>query len=517
MPARHVIALDISRTRVRALLASRDGSMLKVKRVFAQDVPESIDVDDANELGQWIGSQLKEAGITSTGRNRATIALARQHVGLKRLTLPTTDEHELPDMTRLAMQRQLPFDAETAVIDFLPVAQSETSTTVLAVAVPQNILDHALQTAKAARLKVDRVSLRGMGSALLLRHLGEQTHESVLAVDVLNDAIEFCVIQDGAVRFSRAAELTRQDDGQFLPDAVLTETRRTWMSYRIGEDASDVRHVIIVGDTQLGEEVAEPLAKMLKVDAEVLQHHPLVNTEGHDMSRVWPLAGLLLEASHGGETIDFARPRKAPDFAAAKRKEMFIAAALVLLVVMTAWTFSKRDLDSLQRQVNDMQARQGQLAPEHLRYQRDVVKLRHLELWESVNPDWLEHLTYLAELAPSTERVVLDTWNAAAAITPVQYNRRSREWSAPGLFNIVINGEAVDRATADALRDRLVLAEAYATSSTGADAAGGRRLPYGFNYRLSTADSSPQSVIDAADAADAADAGGADAGGTDDE
>ncbi len=499
---RDLIALDITRTRVRALLGRRDGRLLKVQRVCVTDVPDDLDASDAEAMGKWVSQQLRDAGFP---RARTTIALARQHVGLKRLTLPTTDPAELPQMTRLAMQRQLPFDAETAAIDFLPVAATETSTTVLAVAVPQDILDQALRIAKAARLPVDRVSLRGMGSALLLKHLGEKTHQSILAVDVLNDAIEFCVIDEGTVRFSRSAELARQDDGTFLPDAVITETRRTWMSYRIGEDSSDVRHVVIVGDAALGEKVAEPLSKMLKVDAEVLEHHPLVKTNGHEMTRVWPLAGLLLESSHGGETIDFANPRKEPDVAAAKRKRVFFAASLALLVVMGTWTLGKRDLDALERRADEMESRLAQLLPERARYERDNFKRVHIELWKSTKPDWLEHLAFLTTLKPDAERVVLDGWNANASISNVEFNRRSREWSAPGQFNIVINGEAIDRATADMLRDGLVRTAVYATSSTGADTAGGRRLPYGFTYRLTTADSVP---IDGEDDDESRDGGG---------
>lgn len=487
--SRLAIALDISRTRVRALLGRRDGGILRVQRVFAEDVPEDLPADDATALGNWIGQRLREAGFPKAP---TTIALARQHVGLKRLTLPTIDPVELPQMTRLAMQRRLPFDAETAIIDFVPIAAAETSTEVLAVAVPQEILEHAQAVARAAKLRVRRVSLRGMGSALLLRHLGDQQDQSILAVDVLHDAIEFCVIDKGTVRFSRSAELTPRDDGRLLSDAIITETRRTWMSYRISEDASDVRHVVIVGDAQVGQEVAEPLGRMLSVDAEVLQHHPLVSTDGHDMTRVWPLAGLLLESVHGGESIDFANPRKEPDVAAIKRKRIFIAASLALLVVLTSWTMGKRELDSLQRQVEAMNAKRSQLLPERMRHDRDELKLQHVELWESVAPDWLEHLRYLKELAPGPDQVVFDTWDGNANISQVQFNRRSREFSVPGTFTISVNGEAVDRSVADELREKLVRTKAYSTSSTGADAAGGRRLPYGFTYRLITADSAPE-------------------------
>ena len=53
-------------------------------------------------------------------------------------------------------------------------------------------------------------------------------------------------------------------------------------------------------------------------------------------------------------------------------------------------------------------------------------------------------------------------------------------------LTIVVDGEAKDRRVADVLRAALVKSDRYRTASSGADGAGGRRLPYGFTYRLTT-------------------------------
>jgi hypothetical protein len=63
--------------------------------------------------------------------------------------------------------------------------------------------------------------------------------------------------------------------------------------------------------------------------------------------------------------------------------------------------------------------------------------------------------------------------------------------AAPEL-RFVLDGEARDRATADGLRDTLVKEKGYTVASTGADARGGRRLPYPFAYTLRTADLEPK-------------------------
>jgi ferredoxin len=61
-----------------------------------------------------------------------------------------------------------------------------------------------------------------------------------------------------------------------------------------------------------------------------------------------------------------------------------------------------------------------------------------------------------------------------------------------GACTVIVDGEAKDRATADSLRDALVKDKSYTLASTGADARGGRRLPYPFAYTIRTSDLAPK-------------------------
>ena len=485
MFSRPAIAIDIGRQRLRALLAQRDGTMLRVKRTLIEEIPSDLDGDDPAAIGAWVQSQLKRAGFP---RGNVTLSLAREHVGLKRLHLPTTDVHELPEMTRLAMQQEMPFDADGAVIDFFPVAQSERGTTVVAVAVPKSRLDQSVSAARAARLGLQRISLRSMGSALLLKNLGERTAGSVLAIDITGESLEFCVIDDGAVRFSRAAEFSPDYSREARIDAVITETRRTWMSYRMSEDAAEITRVILMGDKEICDDLRGRLGEMLRVEAERLESHPLVDPEGHDIGRLWPLAGMLLEPEEKNTTIDFAHPTRAPDRAAAQRKKMLYAAGLGVLLVLGAWTFANRDLARLEAESARLLETQQELLPRYVRYHRENYRLEHIERWESVRVDWLEHLQYLASLTPPPDELVLGSWTGSipTQYRQVQYDARRDVWSSPRQIIINASGEARDRATADRFRDALVRGSVYDTSSTGPDAPSGRRLPFGFSYRLQT-------------------------------
>src|SRR5262245_8342297 len=401
MGARNAIAIDLGRRRFRAVLAStvnggRGGAGLLVKRAIVEDFPADLDAENPQALGLWIGQKLDQARIP---RSKATVSIGREHVGLKRITLPTNEPDELADMTRLALQRDLPFDAETAVIDFVPVETGPASTTVLAVAVPQAMIAHARAVMSAAGLSIDRISLRTMGAAALLKdsdfavsdfglsskaagangttpraqpsngdlpaNLKSRTHDpkapSALAIDVTGESVEFCLVAGDAIRFSRAAEVPQPQDRLAVADALVTETRRTWMSYRVDDEASDVRLATVMGDQRVSDYACGPLGDMLKIPVTVMREHPRVNANGQDMDRVWPLAGLLLEPAMGREMIDFAHPRKAPDLSARARKRRLLVAGLLVVLFGAIFTLAKRDLAAKQRQSDALASQEVQL------------------------------------------------------------------------------------------------------------------------------------------------------------
>src|SRR5690606_26129875 len=78
------------------------------------------------------------------------------------------------------------------------------------------------------------------------------------------------------------------------------------------------------------------------------------------------------------------------------------------------------------------------------------------------------------------------------------YDRQANRWAADYNMVISIDGEARDRETADAFRDALTKDPFYTASTAGADRTGGRRLPFGFTYRLRTAVGSPMQAADTA-------------------
>jgi hypothetical protein len=313
----------------------------------------------------------------------------------------------------------------------------------------------------------------------------------------VGEGVEFCVVSGDAntssIRFSRAAEVPAPQDELAIAEAVVTEARRTWMSYRVGEESGGIGAAVIMGDRRVAEYVAGPLGEMLRLQVRVLREHPRIEAGDLDLSRVWPLAGLLIEDAMASERIDFLHPRKAPDLGARNRLRWLLAAAAIVLIAGAAFTSMRMDLKNLKRDAADLTTQTRDGAPANARYGRDLYKIEHLRRWSDVHVDWLDHAAFLAKVAPPPDQIVLDSWSGALDFRGVTFAVRDKKelWAANQQTTIVIEGEARDRSTADGFRDALTRIPIYAANTTGADTRGGKRMPFGFTYRLRTRAEAP--------------------------
>lgn len=474
------IAIDMVRRRLRAIEAVPSRGRLRVRRVLTVTAPESLDIRDPEAVGAWAAEQLRSAGFP---RGRAIFAIPREAVALKRLTLPTTDPSELPGMVELAMHRDLPFDASTAVIDFITVGERDGQTTVMAAAIPQPALDTVHAIARASGLRPRRISLRCLGTAALLRSM-QQPEEAAgawLGVDITHDGVELAVVDGADIRFSRAAEVSNNGEVEEFTDNVVTETRRSWMSYRILEDAEGVQRAFVTGDESVARAAATAITEVIGVPVVAVERHPHVDANDRQLAATWPLAGLLLETMHGSATIDFCHPRRPPDRNARKRMMAMAAAGMLLLAGVTGMLASKRSLDGLRKQLDAATSEVNGLRPVFVEYERKHWRLMHLDRWEEAGVDWLGHLTFLQTRLPDPNQVVLNEWAGTMRFNGVRYDRRGRteaeKWSVPREITISLAGEARTRELADAFRASLVTTRDYTTRPSGPDTAGGKRFP----------------------------------------
>ncbi len=565
--ARQLVVMDFDRAGLHAVEVSVRRGGVRLLGSASAARPAGVSADDPEATGAWIRDVLDAARIRT---RRMLVALPRDAAAVKRLQLPAVDADELPGMVGLAMQREMTFDAADAVIDFLPPAAPSARaapaagdqgdegaalaaagrSTILAAALPSTRLEAVRATVSAAGRTLDGVTLRSLGLAGLLARLaadaaggvdaaeaaatadaaaaagatGEQptapavrsTAGRELVLDVGDRGLELVVLEDGGVRFARAIALPPAGgDPADRVRAILTEARRTWMSYRVAEDG-DVSRAAVLGAPGVAEPVAEELHALLGVPVRRLDPRAAADADPGVADRVlesggWPLVGLVLPEAE--PRLDWTAPREAPDHRRIAVRRLGLVAALLGIVAAGAWTHARQELAGLRQELADVQERRREVAGDYARLQRDIARRLHLERWSAVDPAWIEHLAAIDSFMPPPGEVVLDGVSGSLAWRGVDYDRREREWSAPFELTFSIEGETASRTAAESIRGALVDADVYRVSSSGGDGRAGRRLPVGFAWRLGTRAVAPPAAAETvADAGDAARGGSANDG-----
>ena len=246
------VAVELGSARLRAIAAVPARHGIQVVRTLVSDVPADLDRSSDEAVGSWIGESLRQAGFR---RDKCLVALPREDAVLKRLTHPTSDRHELPDMTRMAMERDLPFPSEDAIIDFVVLESEENSTTVLAAALPGETLARTRRIMGEAGLSVEGVSLRACGAATIAEAVGDRDSD-VIAIDLIpGDGIEFTFARAGTVRFSRAARIVDSDEDGMV-SAAIREAQRTWLSRQMDDDQAGIDAGVVLGPDGVVDRVA---------------------------------------------------------------------------------------------------------------------------------------------------------------------------------------------------------------------------------------------------------------------
>jgi hypothetical protein len=485
MSARTTIAIDFVRRRLRGVEATMHRGSIHIDRALSVAMPDDIDIDDDQMVGTWIGRTLSRHKLDAS---RAVVAVNREHAVVRTLLLPTDELDEVPEMVNLAMKRDLPIDADDAVIDFIVLGTSDGNTEVMACAVPCRIVDRVREVTSVAGVTASRISLRCFGTAALVNSLRDYRGRSVLAIDLGEDGFEFVVSRDGRIGFTRGVEIRPSADG--IDETIVTEVRRSWISHRLSErEEEEVTTGVLFAPTSLGDRLAGWIGEATGIDITTIRNHPRVRVPEDFPGDAWPLAGMLLRDGLREPTIDFGSPRKAPDLAARKRRGVLITVGLLLLSGLLGWTIGNLQMNR-ERAVNaDLEAKARNALVEYHRNRRDVLRLEHLESWLQAEPDWMSQLVAFREFAPDPETVVLDSFTGSFLVEPVRYDAAGKFFSVGSEVRLQLSGEARDRDIANALRESIVDSERFLLRSTGAESLGGDRLPVPFSFQLRSTDS----------------------------
>jgi len=480
------VAIESGTDWVRGVVCERAVGRITVTRVAAESFEPAAERPGVREV----------LGVSGAP---CIVSLPRQDALLGQIELPTDDEAELRSMARMALVRDFGVEGVETLADFQRVGAAGGTTRIIGASATRTRIDEA---AARAGGPVARVSLRALGMVALVRTSDAFRDGRTMAIDLTANGLECTLVERGSVLFSRGAALAAGDAAARAAGAVV-EVRRVFAALRSGEQAAPVDRVVIAGPADLSALVLPQVASIAQCSATRLEAHPLVSFSSGDVrdqacADCWPLAGLLLEddgaIEPAGVAIDLLHPTPLIDVAARLRQRALLVAGLMVVGALAGWTFGVRAWREFESQHDDLLKKAKNASPMSNQFDRDGLRVQHIEAYRALAPSWLSHFDALRRFAPDPSSVVLDSLTAQIDGTEIEWIEKDKAGSMQSKpeLRFVLDGEAKDRPTADSLRDSLVREKSYTLSSSGADARGGRRLPYPFAYTLRTVELEPK-------------------------
>jgi len=451
------VALEWDSSQLRMAWAERAGGGVRVRQLAAADVPAEVALDDAEAMGRLVSAALAEHGRKGRG---VVMCVPRGQAVLKTFELPgNVTGDELPEMVRFQVEKELPFAAAEAVIDFNvephvgsePQAPDEAPggerTPVLAAAVRVPALAYYRAVARAARVKLLRVGLRPYADYCCLRSCGAvaaqadaadehaEAADGVALVHLTADETEIDVLERGALAFSRSAvvdlsppRLAGERGAEAARAAVVAEVARTLQSYQAIGAGHGLRQVLVAGGTGLERKVSFALAGRLGLPTDVFEPGAALGLD-EDQTAAPFVSVVGLALAHGGREafrFDFLNPRRArPRRDPARRRRRLVAAAAVTTVVFAAalgWLHlhgKQVRKDALLATYSELRARQG--AFDDALERRDA-----LVAWLNEPTDWLAHLAHLTATLPGAQEMYVASGFQTRADGVVELTLRAR-------------------------------------------------------------------------------------------
>jgi len=439
-----LLALEWDDTEARVAVASSRAGGIAFEHAFAVDLrsgghrpgttPSVVGLVGGAEVAQADAGPKIAAALAARrlARIGTLVAVGRSDIELRRLSLPSAPDDELPDMVRFQAMREFNVLGEDWPLDFLPIdllaktssevrplgEGADQSRDVLAAAVNPELVDKIRSTCHTAGLKPTRLVLRPCAAASLVCRQGAALPGQVrLLVDLSADEADLTVIVNQRVVFLRRARLhgdplTSAD----ASEALVSEIRRTVVAAQNQLRGPRVESILLCGAGPGHKRLEESIGDQLPVPLELFDPFGAARVEGdlrrslpENADRFAPLLGALWDELEGTpHALDFLNPRRRPR--PPSRRNTYSASALgvavvVLLLLGLGWLQGYL----LQTKINQLAKESSDLDEPVERAEELQRAVDEIEGWTSTATDivWLDELRWLSEKFPKAEEAML--------------------------------------------------------------------------------------------------------------
>ncbi len=438
---RRVLAIDWDRESIRIIHASTGRKGPRRTRGYLVPIPEGIDVDDPESLGQFIRRALRQRRIRT---RHAIVAIPRDQAVLHMLSLPNVPLEEMPSVVHFQITKELPFALEEARIDFatFPAEAEAENVDVLVAAVRNDVLEHYQSVCQNAGLELERVGLRPFANTVAAMYGSEEDRSGcMLFVDVGPALTEIDLIPRKHLAFSRAASVnvpvmptvrvqttSEQEEApvsiepteaeqQEAVDNLMVEVNRTIEAYRVNDPGAEIGQIIVAGSCGLEQRLCEVVGERFGAAARLYNPGERIDElaeRGEEMTAFSAALGLTIgHGTAGALHFDFLHPKEPVDLTREKVRKVPVIAATVVLFIVAALVFRAKMASIKDENLKDIRQAITRLEKEVEVVEDFRDEVLAAEDWEKREVVWLDHLATVTELFPGTEQAYVTKFIAS--------------------------------------------------------------------------------------------------------
>ena len=413
------MAIDWDQHELCGLDAAVTSDRVRVRQSFGLEWP--ADLDRAGPTaGEWLRQELAQRGVRA---RQTVVSLPRDAFVVRQLGVPNVPDDQLASVVQLQAETKTSSPMERLVLDFLPLPHMspDGSRQVLMVTMARERFEQIRDTVVAAGLELISIGIRPVAIAELVaraeHRMGADSSATTLMVVRAGRRLEVSLMRSHCLLFMHSAQLSgndREPDDRF----ALSEIRRAMGAASRFDGNIDVERAWIVDKP--GEHDDLPQFVQDQCQCDVATVDPLadgsVSLESSDgtfdralsgSSLAGPVGMLLAAGQPAVESVDFLHPRRPVVRVDRRRHGVALAVVVVLLSVVAAWAVTRWRVNTLEIQIASKQDELTRLSDAAKKGQATLDAAALVESWERRNVDWLQHLVFLNQVLPGTDRVYL--------------------------------------------------------------------------------------------------------------
>jgi Tfp pilus assembly PilM family ATPase len=397
-----ILAIDWDRHEVRGVLVSAGPTGTSVSGAWAASLAT---IDPEGLSGKQIGARLAAAmGGAVSGKTTTLVAVGRDNVQMKLMTLPPAPLDELPDMVRFQAEREFTALGTDAALDFIPLSgDAESPNQVLALALSPAGMAEAREICEAIGVEPDRIPVRGCAAAGLVNRAGLiDANQVALVVNLLTDEADLAAQTGETVHLLRTVRLPDPSQPEARQRALLGEIRRTMAAVRQQSTDRLVGQVVVCGtDAAVGKNAA--LAAELEVPVAAFDPTETApnglltkNLSRESLERFTAVLGMALgEADRSRPIVDFANVRRRLEARRFTRTQALAAAVAALLALSVGYYMYQqvsepgRRLAELNNQIRTAQNQADE-------FKNVTAEAAAVDRWLATDVNWLDELDQFA-------------------------------------------------------------------------------------------------------------------------